>query len=118
MARLLQRNDDELVVVAHDRALRIAKHLIRILRDELGQGEAKLHMAQKAVAAGLRCEHPYAMIKAEYPRKWDGNRAINHLLAHGFVDDEAVAFQAIGLLEHRTSYDADANNWPIIAFAD
>ncbi|MBZ6383323.1 hypothetical protein [Sphingomonas sanguinis] len=116
MDKLLTRNVGGMAVGRHDRALRMAKRLTRILRNDLGYADIRLHMAQKCVAAGLACRNMHDLAHASFPRGWDGNNAVDLLLVKGFVRDEATAVMAIELLEERHAFVPTAA-WNPIGYA-
>ena len=105
MANLLMRNENGFSVTAYDRALRIAKKLIVILRNDLEQFDVRLHMAQASTAAGLGCQDMHSMTFAKYPRAWDADRAIDLLLDRRILQDETTAVMSIEILEERHGYE-------------
>lgn len=90
--------------VTHNAAMRMAKRLKRTLREEFGQ-DARLHMCQKAVAAGFHQQHVHTMISSvPCDMNWSGERAVRLLVDKGFVPNEPIARLAVAELEARIRY--------------
>jgi hypothetical protein len=105
MSNLIARQDDRVEILSRDRALRVAKKLVTILRDECNQRETRLHTAQASVAAGLKCRSVHGMTETNFPRRWNRDEAADALVEHGAVPDRALARLAVKLLEDRHIYD-------------
>lgn len=109
MANLIAFQDDSLVVLSRDRALRVAKKLTRILRDDLNGQDVRLHMAQASVAAGLKLRSVHEMGELCFPRRWSRDLAANALVERGTVPDWDRARRAVDLLEDRHVYNPSAS---------
>lgn len=68
MANPIARQDDMLKIPIRDRAFRVAKKLVAILRDECNQPKTWLHMAQESVAAGLSFRSIHGTSASNFPR--------------------------------------------------